>query len=52
MDSPSRYFLKTLSFFISDEKHVEKLRELSSKTSVNILLITYRMENQNITGIV
>lgn len=36
MEPPSRYFVKTLSFFIKDEKRAEKLREFASKTSVSI----------------
>jgi len=37
MDPPSRYFIKTLSFFVSDSKRAEKLREFASKTSVLII---------------
>ena len=40
MDPPSRYFLKTLSFFVSDPKRAEKLREFASKTSVSCVLST------------
>ena len=35
MDPPSRYFLKTLSFFVNDPKKAEKLKEFASKTSVS-----------------
>ena len=35
MDPPSRYFIKTLSFFVEDSKRAEKLKEFASKTSVS-----------------
>jgi len=39
MAPPSRYFVKTLSFFVEDEKRAEKLREFASKTSVSFIAL-------------
>ena len=55
MDPPSRYFVKTLSFFIEDSKRAEKLKEFASKTSVRNLetyLFAYRKGKVNTTDIV
>ncbi len=41
MDPPTRYFCKIASHFVEDQKRAEKLREFSSKTSVNLLNLTF-----------
>lgn len=41
MEPPSRYFLKTLSAFVDDEKRAEKLREFASKSSVSLLEMNF-----------
>ena len=41
MDPPSRYFVKTLSFFVGDEKRAEKLKEFASKTAVRIFWLCF-----------
>ena len=35
MEPPSRYFVKTLSHYVEEEKRAEKLKEFASKTSVS-----------------
>lgn len=41
LDPPSRYFVKTLSFFVEDSKKAEKLKEFASKTSVSKFQVVY-----------